>query len=412
MQDKKKELILWIGPVLDEPELEGMVKSGECVTTSANLAEWNFLKYFMRETESHVLALSAIRTIEWPKNHKLHYRERPAEAYFDGKLQLLNIGYCNVFGLSHLARSRALVAKAKDIAAGVDDDVFVNLFVYSMHLPFMKAAAAFKAAHPNCCYKMIVPDLPLNMNTSTSLRKVLKRLDWLNIQRGLSNVDGFILYTQQMAEYLHLNDGQYMVCEGIANLNLLNYVTIDRFKQKSRNKTILYAGNLDAKYRIENLVYAFGELNDHSLRLCIYGKGTGMSAVAEACAKTMNASFGGYRSNEEILKLMQNAYFVINPRPIDIDCAEFSCPSKTLEAMAIGVAFASSKLPGIPEEYWRYIHALDCTDVESLSASLKQLLSLDVSGVQMRNNDARLFIERRSQIAIRSMLMFRGDGRE
>ena len=404
-----KEMILWIGPLLDEPELEEMVKNGECATTSANLAEWNFLKYFVQETQCDIVALSAIRAIEWPKNKKLYYRGSPVETYFDGRLRLHNEGFCNIFGISHLARGNALAVKAKEVASSLSDDTFVNLFVYSMHLPFMKAAKVFKDHHPNCCYKLIVPDLPLNMNTSTPLRKVLKGIDWRNIQSGFSAVDGFILYTRQMADYLKLQPNQFIVCEGIANLSLLDKRALHGMTSFKKRKTFLYAGNLDAKYRIENLVKSFGMVNDPEADLVVYGKGTGSNEVEAACSEVCNATFGGYRPNDEITSLMLDAYCVVNPRPIDIDCAEYSCPSKTLEAMACGVAFASSRLPGIPEEYWDYIYELDCSDSDHLANSLSDLLSMSADDVRLMGENASNYIEARSRASITSMLSFRGD---
>lgn len=88
MPGESKELILWIGPLLEEKKLEEMVANGECTTVSANLAEWNFIKYFIRETNSEIIALSAIRTVEWPKNSVLSYKQSPLEKYFNGRLVL------------------------------------------------------------------------------------------------------------------------------------------------------------------------------------------------------------------------------------------------------------------------------------------------------------------------------------
>ena len=412
MHDKMKEMILWIGPLLDEPELEEMVKNGECATASANLAEWNFLKYFVQETQCDLVALSAIRTIEWPKNKKLYYRDKPIETYFDGRLKLHNVGFCNIFGISHLARGNALIAKARELASSLSDDTFVNLFVYSMHLPFMKAAEAFKAHHSNCCYKLIVPDLPLNMNTSTRLRKVLKEIDWRNIQNGFNAVDGFILYTRQMADYLKIRPNRFIVCEGIANLSLLKKRVSHSTSSSSKCRTLLYAGNLDAKYRMENLVKAFGMVNDPGTELIVYGKGSGSHEVEVACSEVHNATFGGFKPNDEITSLMLDAYCVVNPRPIDIDCAEYSCPSKTLEAMACGVAFASSRLPGIPNEYWDYIYELDCTDSSHLANSLCALLSMSADDIRLMGEKASNYIEARSRASITTMLSFRGDKNE
>lgn len=403
MSESKKELLLWIGPLLEERELEEMVANGECATASANLAEWNFLKYFVRETDTRIVALSAIRTIEWPKNKVLRYRRRPAENYLDGRLTLHNVGFCNIFGVSHISRSNSLALKARELAAVINEDVFVNIFVYSMHLPFMKAASVFKAHHRNSSYKLIVPDLPLNMNTSTPLRKILKQVDWKNIQARMGDVDGYILYTKQMAEYLQLPKDRYMVCEGIANIDLLE-LPIPEIDWEQEGKRLIYAGNLDAKYRIENLVKAFGMVDDPNMHLEIYGKGSGEDKVKAACSETRNAQYCGYKTNSEIIALMRKSTFVVNPRPVDLECAEYSCPSKTLEAMACGVVFASSNLPGIPQEYWDYIVCLDCSSVTRLAEELIKLARMNHADLRVMRERARCFIDRRSSSSIKKML--------
>ena len=322
---------------------------------------------------------------------------------------LNNVGFCNVFGISHLSRGKSLISKARKLAASLDEDIAVNLFVYSMHLPFMKAASAFKAVHRNTRYKLIVPDLPLNMNTSTPLRKFLKRVDWRNIQSQMHFVDGYILYTRQMADYLRINNDKYMVCEGIANIDLLELPMPDLDWERG-GKRFIYAGNLDAKYRIEDLVKAFGLIDDQTARLEIYGKGSGEETVKAACSETRNARYCGYKSNDEIVSRMRTSTFVVNPRPVDLDCAEYSCPSKTLEAMACGTAFASSRLPGIPPEYWGYIVSLDCSTVKQLSKELHALTEMDLLEVRMIRERARRFVHERSRTLIRLMLDFGGGG--
>lgn len=409
MAGNRKELILWIGPLLDEIELESMVERGECDTVSANLAEWNYLKYFIRDTDCEIVALSAIRTVEWPINKKIVYNSRQVEHFFDGRLALHNIGFCNMFGVSHLVREKALVAKAKEIAGSIDSSVYVNLFVYSMHLPFMKAASAFMERHRNSCYKLIVPDLPLNMNTSTSMRRVLKEIDWKNIQQQMKYVDGFILYTYQMSEYLRIPDRKFMVCEGIANMDLLQLPSRDLDAEITNNKLCLYAGSLDERYEIDQLVEAFDSIDIDGASLEIYGRGSGEERVRNACIAARKARFYGFKPNAFIVHRMMKAFLVINPRPTRLALAEYSCPSKTIEAMALGVPFASSKLSGIPEDYWDYIFPLEFDSTCQLATCLEGLLSQDTFLLRKRGLDSKTFIRGRSRELVKTMLEFHGD---
>lgn len=408
MAGSGKEIILWIGPLLGEAELEAMVERGECETVSANLAEWNFLKYFIRDEDCEIVALSAIRTIEWPVNRRAFYSKRQAENFFDDRLVLHNVGFCNLFGISHLVREKALVAKANEIADSIDSDVFVNVFVYSMHLPFMKAASAFMDRHKNGCYKLIVPDLPLNMNTSTPIRKALKEIDWWNIQKQMGRVDGFVLYTAQMSKYLNIPDEKYMVCEGIANIDLLELSGRDLDTEACKNKLCIYAGSLDERYEIERLACAFDSIDIEDAFLEIYGRGDGEEKVKNACKKARRVRFCGFKPNADVVSRMAEAFLVINPRPAKLASAGYSCPSKTLEAMALGVAFASSKLSGIPNEYWDYIFPLEFDSASQLANCLTNLLGKDSRFVCKKGADSKAFIRNRSELLIRAMLDFRG----
>lgn len=407
MTGQGKELIFWIGPLCDEAELEGMIQRRECATASANLAEWNYLKYFAQMYDVPIVVWSALRTIEYPKNSRFSYPSRRVEYFLDDRIELHNVGYCNLFGISHLSREHSLVRAAKDYARQLDEGTFVQLFVYSMHLPFMRAAAAFKRIHPNCSYKLIVPDLPLNMDTSTPIRRVLKQIDWARIRREESAVDGFVLYTKQMADYLDLSPCDYMVCEGVADLDLLSSPRYEIPQEPHRDRVCIYVGSLDKEYRVENLVMAFGQIDDSHARLEVYGTGSGEAEVRAACESIRSAYFGGFIPNAVARERVSRAFLVINPRPTNLPCASYSCPSKTLEAMASGTAMLTTRLSGIPLSYQERLLILDDSSISAMASSLYRALSLDAGEINRIGKEARCFIQGRSEQLIREIWNFK-----
>ena len=83
--------------------------------------------------------------------------------------------------------------------------------------------------------------------------------------RQLECVDGLVLLTKQMADYLKINK-PYCVVEGIASETESIELGID-----SQEKIILYSGTLHQKFGVMNLVKAFEKIEDPNYRLIICG---------------------------------------------------------------------------------------------------------------------------------------------
>lgn len=103
MTGQGKELIFWIGPLCDEAELEGMIQRRECATASANLAEWNYLKYFAQMYDVPIVVWSALRTIEYPKNSRFSYPSRRVEYFWTIGLSCIMwaIATCSASAIYH-----------------------------------------------------------------------------------------------------------------------------------------------------------------------------------------------------------------------------------------------------------------------------------------------------------------------
>ena len=75
---------------------------------------------------------------------------------------------------------------------------------------------------------------------------------------------------------------------------------------------------------------------------------------------------------------MRQATVLVNPRPSRQDFTAFSFPSKTLEYLAAGKPVLSTRLPGIPEEYFGYLQPIEDETPEGLAGALTAFRDLSV----------------------------------
>ena len=172
----------------------------------------------------------------------------------------ISVGYWNFPYINLLSKTRTLAKAAKKWAkSNKNEDVTV--WVYQMHSPFMKAADAVKKIIPSAKIVLIVPDLPQYMDMNMSkLKKALKKIDWINIQRLMKNVDKYILYSKHMADFLKLQDGSWMVMEGSYDSNILLDDNDDR--KRTDKISVMYSGVLDMRYGIPQLLDAMKLLDE------------------------------------------------------------------------------------------------------------------------------------------------------
>ena len=79
---------------------------------------------------------------------------------------------------------------------------------------------------------------------------------------------------------------------------------------------------------------------------------------------------------DKVVEYEKRALLLVNPRPTNETFSKFSFPSKTMEYLLSGTAVVSTKLPGIPEEYFDYMFSFDSDDRDSIFDKLNELLNL------------------------------------
>jgi glycosyltransferase involved in cell wall biosynthesis len=83
---------------------------------------------------------------------------------------------------------------------------------------------------------------------------------------------------------------------------------------------------------------------------------------------------------------------LVNPRTPEGEFTRFSFPSKTMEYLASGVPTLLYKLPGIPEEYYKYCYTLEDVSPTALADKITEILRSDAIELQEKGKKAREFI--------------------
>ena len=132
---------------------------------------------------------------------------------------------------------------------------------------------------------------------------------------------------------------------------------------------------IDKKYGIKYLTEAFLKADIPYAELHIYGNGDFEEELIEICKTNHNVKYFGVRPNDEVVSNQLKSTLLINPRPTNAEYTKYSFPSKNMEYMVSGTPVLTTKLAGMPEEYYPYVYLIEEETVEGLEKKLAEVLS-------------------------------------
>ena len=190
----------------------------------------------------------------------------------------------------------------------------------------------------------------------------------------LSSYDKYIFLTKAMNDVINNHHKPYIVMEGICDPEM----AISKKKRHySKKRTILYAGGVYARYGLEILVKAIAQIDPDACELIIYGSGPFVKELREKyCVKYPNIIYMGVVLNSEIVQAELEADILINPRPTKEDFTKYSFPSKNIEYMASGTPLITTKLPGMPTDYYPYVFLIEDETEEGYVNAIRKILLL------------------------------------
>lgn len=372
---------LWIGVCLSDAQKNEIIKKGGKLL-SANVSQ----DALVAGLEDNGISLDSINGHTFPAVFKTVKEERWSR---NGKSRDVGVGYRNIKYLSLYFKTKALCRAARKWAKEYKDED-VTVLIYSMHSPFLSAAAEIKKINPRAKICLIVPDLPQFMDLHMSrLKKILKAIDWKKIRRLMKKVDKYVLYSRHMASFFGLKDGSWTVMEGSFD----TAGAIDDSPEKAKGTLpIMYSGILDMRYGIPELLDAFSELDERFL-LWFTGTGNAVSLIEERAKKDPRIqNLGFLPSRRDLLLKQKEAAMLISTRRSDEKASDYCFPSKIFEYMVSGNPVLSARIGGIPEEYFNYLVEMKSTSKEDIKEAILRVAAMSEDERRALGEEGRRFV--------------------
>ena len=202
-----------------------------------------------------------------------------------------------------------------------------------------------------------------------------------------SKYDGYIILTEAMNEIVNTNKKPSVVIEGIADSEIIREnENIEKYKEK----VCMYAGGLYEKYGVKALIEAFLAIENKDMRLHLYGAGDLEDYIKEL--KDDRVKYYGVVKNDVIVEEEKKATLLINPRFTSDEYTKYSFPSKNIEYMASSTPLLTTKLPGMPKEYYDYIYCFDEESIEGMQKTLLTILNKPTKELMQKGDLAKKFV--------------------
>ena len=247
------------------------------------------------------------------------------------------------------------------------------VLVYGLYPAVAKKLLRLCRNH-NCGIVALITDVPSTMFTYTKNKNLLKRLFSGTYRKSAVSLqdkfDGYIYLTEAMKD--EVAPGKpYIVIETIADTGIFDHVPQVK---KAEPPALMYAGALYKKYGVDLIVDAFEEVKN-DCELWLFGSGDYEQEIKQRAEQNPKIRFFGRVSREEVLEREKAATLLLNIRNAEDEYTRFSFPSKTVEYMLSATPLLTTRLRGIPEEYYDYCYSMSSREIHEIAGMIDRILA-------------------------------------
>ena len=242
------------------------------------------------------------------------------------------------------------------------------------------ALLAAKLRHCRCVG--IITDLPDMLGGGSFSKKMANFV--------IRHCTDYVLLTEAMNDYIQNKDKPYVVLEGHSDISMKEREPCQ--EKKTPVRTVFYAGGVSIQYGLQDLTEGFLLADLPNTRLEIYGPGDYVKDLQRIAGQNSRVIYGGMLLNTQIVEKEQEAALLVNPRPTHEEFVKYSFPSKTMEYMASGTPVLTTRLPGMPKEYYPYVDFIEEESAAGIAAALKNVLAASDEELFQKGKAAREFV--------------------
>ena len=228
----------------------------------------------------------------------------------------------------------------------------------------------------------IITDLPDMLGGGSFSRKMANFV--------IRHCTDYVLLTEAMNDYIKNPGKPYVILEGHSDITMREKVP--SMEKKTAVRTVFYAGGVSRQYGLADLTEGFLLADLPDTRLEIYGPGDYVKELQQIAETHETVYYGGMLLNTEIVAKEQEATLLVNPRPTHEEFVKYSFPSKTMEYMASGTPLLTTRLPGMPKEYYPHVYFINEESAAGIAAALKDVLASSDEELFRKGNEARTFV--------------------
>lgn len=379
--------ILLLGSLISAAQMEQLNNNSKEKASVAPVNYETMLAKGLVENGAKVDALSVPAIAAFP--HSIYKHIDGKQETIENNIRTQWVPFINIQGLKQLSIKRNVETLLKQWLQENKDVKDKVVLMYSIYPPYTEPAIRLCKEY-GCHLSAVITDLPEYMYSWKNMKGIRgwysKRLSekMLELQ---GRCDSYILFTKPMAAKMGIEDKPYIVSEGFCDASIFDDIPD---QEKYPRKTIVYGGNLSRLYGIQNLVKGFMQ-TDLDAELHLYGAG-GDAAFIEECAKQdSRIKFFGRVDRKTLLVALKKAHLLVVNKPTADDYSNYSFSSKILEYMASGTPLLTTKVGGMPEEYWKYCYFIVDETCDGIAQAMKSVMEKTAEELRDKGIRSRKF---------------------
>lgn len=353
--------ILFLGYLVN-PELASHFSG---ISVAGNKMQFNVLNCLKAYKNLEIKSVTICPVATFPNEKKIWFGNK--EVSVSQNLTSYRVSFLNLPIIKQVWQMFSVYNYAKK---HIDKETMIftfNLFP-QVGVPMMWLKKKFGCK--TCC---LLADLPIDddPNDKNIFRKFLRGLFDKKTIKAIGCCDKFIALNKHAIEKYAPNKPYIVVEGGVEPEKLINVPT---FAKKTK-KNIVYSGALTEYSGILELIKAMKYVNSSDAILEIYGGGYLTDQIKRIANESNNIEYCGKVTNEEMLKIQQKAFLLVNPRPVNDPISQVTFPSKLFEYMISGTPVLTTRLNGLDEYYLKYLFIADKDEARGLAAGINTVLS-------------------------------------